>query len=110
MSEAPGKNAPVPTTMPVAPPARKPPTAGDESTTWSVSARQIWLPWALRIRRWPPLVYCWPLAQPAVWSPPSMISVWPVPYRSARAAVEWVLSELKNGQPVSGAPVPALRA
>ena len=43
-SEAPGKKDPVPTTMPVAPPGRIPPTAGDESTTWLVSARQIWFP------------------------------------------------------------------
>ena len=71
----PGRTPPVPTTMPVAPPARNPPTAGDESTTWLVSARQIWLPWALRIRRWPPLAYCWPAPWPAVWSPPTMISV-----------------------------------
>ncbi len=39
-----------------------------------------------------------------------MISDWPVPYRSASAAVEWVLSVLRKGQPVSGAPVVALSA
>ncbi len=44
VSEAPEKKLPVPTTIPVAPPARIPPTAGDESTTWLVSARQIWFP------------------------------------------------------------------
>ena len=56
VSVAPAKNEPVPTAMPVAPPARKGPTAGDESTVWVVGASQMIPPFWLRMRRWPP---CW---------------------------------------------------
>ena len=37
VSLARGQYEPVPTTIPVAPPAKNPPTAGDESTSWLVS-------------------------------------------------------------------------
>ena len=54
VSGAPGKKFPVPKTMPVPPPARKLPTAVDESTVWFVSYEQIRLPPLPMTRRWPP--------------------------------------------------------
>jgi len=78
LSGAPGKKLPVPKTMPVPPPARKLPTAVDESTVWLVSYEQIRFPPELMIRRCPPEVYVWPSATPAVESPPVTTSVWPL--------------------------------
>ena len=62
------------------------------------------------MRRWPPCVYCTQLANPAVWSPPSTISVWPLPYRSASAGVEKSLSEVNHGNPFRVDPVAAAKA
>ncbi len=95
------------------------PTAGDDSMTWSALYSHLRPPVGLPVpllpvgemmRRCPPWVYCTQLASPAVWSPPSMISVWPLPYRSASAGVEKSLSEVNHGNPFRVEPVAAFRA
>ncbi len=50
------------------------------------------------------------MASPSVDAPPTTSSCWPSPKRSAVAAVENVLSAVKNGHPVSTDPDEASRA